>query len=162
MTLSYRALTFSETYKLQAPPADATTKPIPNEPLPVFLISLVFYLPTFLISNITSNFKPLYRSVCYPFMDWVPRPFCPPVYFPRNLDRPFHFYNLQELPSSRSLRDSFCFLREGTERTVCDRLHQRQDQEIYNAVIKPAALVSGSGQQERSVDAIQYWLWTAN
>lgn len=69
MTLSYRALTFSETYKLQAPPADATTKPIPNEPLPVFLISLVFYLPTFLMSNITSNFKPLYRSFCYSLMD---------------------------------------------------------------------------------------------
>lgn len=65
MTLSYRALTFSETYKLQAPPADATTKPIPNEPLPVFLISLVFYLPTFLMSLfvIPSWIEYLVRSV---------------------------------------------------------------------------------------------------
>ena len=69
MTLSYRTLTFSETFKLQGTPADPTNKAIANEPLPVFLISIVFYLPTFLMSKITSQFKPLFRSVCYPLMD---------------------------------------------------------------------------------------------
>lgn len=68
MTLSYRTLTFSETFKLQAPKADPTNKEAPNESLPVFLISIIFYLPTFLMSNIIC-FKPLVRSVCYPFMD---------------------------------------------------------------------------------------------
>ena len=153
MTLSYRTLTFCETFKLQVPKADPTNKEAPNESLPIFLISIIFYLPTFLMSNIIC-FKPLVRSLCYPFLDWVPCPFSPLVHFSRYPDRPFHFYNFQKPPSPGPLCDRFCFLWESTQGTVRDRLHQRQDQEIYNAVAKLAPLGSGCREPERPINAV--------
>ncbi len=69
MTLSYRALTFSENFKLQAPQADQAMKVTPYEPLPVFLISLVFYLPTFIMSNIFLFINPLIGLFVIP--SWI-------------------------------------------------------------------------------------------
>jgi hypothetical protein len=77
---------------------------------PVFLVSILFYLPTFLMSKIASFLNPFLRSLSGTLLARVSCPVNPPVPFLGDLEQTLFLHNISELASSCLIRGGFLAL----------------------------------------------------
>jgi hypothetical protein len=77
---------------------------------PVFLVSILFYLPTFLMSKIVSSLNPFLRSLSGTLLARVSCQVNPPVPFLGNFEQTPFLHNISELASSSLIRGGFLAL----------------------------------------------------